>query len=193
LPNLILIRHSVPKIEKDVPAKEWHLSQEGMDRCMYLADTVRRYSPDKLFSSNEVKAKETAQLIASNLNNTYQIIDGLHEQDRGSLKWLDRSKFIEMIHKGFRNPESLIFGNETANQANNRFTHTIKSLMTLHPQCSLAVVTHGTVITLFVAEAVGIEPYSFWNGLGIPSVIVLSFPPFQLVEVVNKIGIDSLQ
>ena len=38
--HLILVKHSLPEIMEDVPAREWILSAEGRARCKRLADRL---------------------------------------------------------------------------------------------------------------------------------------------------------
>jgi broad specificity phosphatase PhoE len=51
------------------------------------------------------------------------------------------------------------------------------------PEGDLVVVSHGTVVALFVAAATGVEPYAFWNRLGLPSFVVLSLPGLEIARV----------
>jgi broad specificity phosphatase PhoE len=50
------------------------------------------------------------------------------------------------------------------------------------------VFTHGTVLSLFVARATGMEPLALWKHLGLPSFVVLRFPQLELVRVVEKLA-----
>ncbi len=50
---------------------------------------------------------------------------------------------------------------------------------------SLAVVAHGTVISLYVARKTGADPYALWKRLNTPSYVVMTLPELQLIEVVE--------
>jgi broad specificity phosphatase PhoE len=56
-----------------------------------------------------------------------------------------------------------------------------------HPQDDLAVVAHGTVITLFVAQTNSIDPFKFWQRLGLPSYVVLLLPDLSIIRVTEQI------
>ena len=84
-------------------------------------------------------------------------------------------------------PQSLVFGGETANQAHQRFSRAIASAIETHHGQNVAVVSHGTVMTLFVARAAGLEPFHFWKRLDMPAFAVLSIPGFGLVTVVETV------
>ena len=52
---------------------------------------------------------------------------------------------------------------------------------------NLAVVTHGTVLSLYVTRMAGLEPVAFWKSLGLPSFVALSLPGFELLRVVEHV------
>jgi hypothetical protein len=52
---------------------------------------------------------------------------------------------------------------------------------------TVLVVSHGTVISLFVSRATGIDGFSLWRRLGLPSFVVLSLPGLRLKEVVEQV------
>jgi 2,3-bisphosphoglycerate-dependent phosphoglycerate mutase len=68
---LLLVRHSVPAPDPSVPSEEWRLSEEGRGRCAELARHIAVYEPQRLLSSPEPKALETAELIAAILGPTW--------------------------------------------------------------------------------------------------------------------------
>ena len=59
--------------------------------------------------------------------------------------------------------------------------------MLQHAGESVVTVTHGTVISLFVAERAGVDPYNLWRQLDLPSYVVLSVPELKLIEVVGSV------
>lgn len=185
MPNLILIRHSTPQIDPDRPTKTWRLSDEGRARCQLLAARLMTYMPLQFVASVEPKALETAQIVAGQLNQPLQSAEGLHEHERSSVGYLDRSAFEESVAAFFQKPNQLVFGDETADQCHARFVQAIAHLLTAYPDQNLAIVTHGTVLTLFVSRAVGIAPFPFWKALSLPMLVVLSLPDLHLSETVS--------
>ena len=186
--NLVLVKHSLPDIIPTVPAHQWHLSEIGRLRCKTLAEQVARHSPHCIVSSSEPKAIETAQIMASHLNRTCQVIAGLHEHDRSNVEWGGKEQFEAQVAQFFRYPQRLVMGKETAAQAHERFAQAVSSVIRAHPSRNIAIVAHGTVITLLVAQAVGLEPFGFWQRLGLASFVVLSLPKMEWVTVVENIG-----
>ena len=72
---LILVKHSLPEIIKNMPAREWKLSVEGQIRAQRLAERLNQYQPEVIVSSIEPKAQETAEIIARQHNLEFYIVD----------------------------------------------------------------------------------------------------------------------
>ncbi len=185
--HLILVKHSLPEIVAATPAKEWSLSREGQERCKALAEKVMLYSPNIVIASLEPKAIETAQLVARQIDKPFHTFEGLHEHDRTEVGFLDREQFESQVHDLFEHPDQLVFGRETACQACERFSNALMSVEAGYADKNIAVVSHGTVITLFVEKVTGMEPLSFWKKLGLPSFVVFSLPDHKLLTIVESL------
>jgi broad specificity phosphatase PhoE len=110
-------------------------------------------------------------------------MEGLHEHDRSNAPYLSSREFDTTVARFFAEPTKLVFGKETADTARMRFSDAISHVLRQHPAGNLAVVAHGTVITLFVARTNDIDEFRFWKGLGLPALVVLSLPDFRLIAV----------
>ena len=173
--NLILVRHSEPEIEPDKPASTWRLSERGRTKARQLAEELRGFSPASIWSSKEPKAIESSEILADALNVPVQIVDGLEEHHRSNVPYFPtQDEFEEAIEQFFRNQEELVLGDETAQQALQRFTAAIDRIIATDAAETTIVVTHGTVITLYMASVSGVESMSFWRNLETPSFVVLT-------------------
>jgi broad specificity phosphatase PhoE len=185
--TLILTRHSLPEIVPGVPASHWRLSDEGRCRCEALADRLTSYQPAVIVASVEPKAVETGQLLAAHLEAPMDTAEGLHEHDRSNVGFLSTEAFQAAVATFFVQPEDLVLGRETAAQARRRFMKAIHGLLEHYPGGNVLIVAHGTVISLFVAACAGVEPFPFWQRLGLPSYVALSVPDYTLLETVENI------
>ena len=183
--HLILVKHSLPKIVENTPAREWRLSEEGQIRAHQLAERLSCYQPEMIVSSIEPKAQETAEIIAEKYNLTIQIVEDLHEHDRSKTPYLSKAEFQASVRKFFENPDTLVFGNETANQCHVRFHRAVYSVLNYHANKTIVIVAHGTAISLFVSRLTGIPDLSLWNELGLPSFLVLDMQSNSLIEREN--------
>jgi broad specificity phosphatase PhoE len=184
--NLILVRHSMPEIDTGVPANQWRLSDEGRRRCDELAKRLEAYEPQIIVTSLEPKAMETGQIVANALGLPVEAAPNLHEHERPRVEpFGTREQFQARVGCLFEHPGELIFGNETADEAHGRFADAIANILEAHPSGNLAVVTHGTVLTLFVARVAGLDPVPFWKQLGLPAFVALSLPGMTVEAVEN--------
>lgn len=184
---LILVRHSAPEIVPQVPAWDWHLSAAGRARCVPLAAGLAPYQPRVIITSVEPKAVETGQIVAERLGVPQAAMDGLHEHDRRHVGLLDRATFQERMAAFFAQPDTLVFGQETATQACARFTRALDAGPAAGLEAPVAVVAHGTVMALYLAQVAGIDPYPFWQRLGLPAFVVLAWPTFAVLTVQNHV------
>jgi broad specificity phosphatase PhoE len=186
--KLVLVRHSLPEFVVGLPASEWQLSDEGRRRCQRLAYRLAAYDLAAVITSTEPKAVETGKIVADSLGLPLETAPGLHEHERGVVTSTgDQGAFQAQVRRLFERPDELIFGAETADQAHARFTSAVAAAIERHPHGNLAIVAHGTVMTLFIARAVGLDPVPFWNGLGLPAFAALSLPGLHLLEVIENV------
>jgi broad specificity phosphatase PhoE len=181
LNTLILIRHSQSQQEPERPASQWPLTEEGRRRCIALAERLATYSPDLIVTSRERKASETGALVAAHLGRPVETADGLHEHQREQVGWLSNQAFEQAVVAFFTRPDELVFGEETASQAGARFDAAVRAVLAAHPGQNIAIVAHGTVITLFLAQHAGVAPLPFWSSLGMPAIVALALPELKLL------------
>jgi len=189
MPKLILIKHASPQVVPGVSPEKWHLSDRGRESCAALAEKLRSHQPGLIVSSTEPKAVETARLVAGELKISNQSAADLHEHDRSNVPHLRSGEFISMMELFFRRPDELVLGKETAQQAEQRFTDAIEKILKTHATVdSVAVVSHGTVIALFLARHLAQPPFQIWREMGLPSFVVLELPTYRVVETINNIN-----
>ena len=189
--KLLLVKHAVPDIIPTLPAHTWHLSAAGQHRCLPLARLLAPYCPATIVSSREPKAAETAAHVAAHLHTAWRLGEGLHEHERAHVGYLPRAHFDYAVAAFFAHPDELCLGQETAHQARVRFQAAIDKILGDTPAGNVIVITHGTVITLFVAHHTRLPAFPLWQRLGLPSFVVLTLPEFGLVEIVEDIGSSS--
>jgi broad specificity phosphatase PhoE len=185
--SLILVKHSLPKIEPQINAHDWRLSAEGRARCIPLAEKLATCNPDLIVSSPEPKAWETAQIVANQLNLPIETEADLHEHARRTVQFSSQDGFEAAIARFFQQPEEMVYGEETAEQAYHRFAGAIERVRYHHPHLNPIIVAHGTVISLFVARKCEIDAFSIWQQLGLPSYITLSLPEMRLLSLISQV------
>lgn len=187
--DLIFIRHANPAIDREKPAHTWPLSDEGRARSRLMVEGLREFAPQVVVASEEMKATETGQIAAELLGIPFETAPGLHEHVRPKANWVGREEFEAQVTALFKRPDELVLGAETANEAHDRFAVAIHAALERHPQKTVAIATHGTVMTLFISRVAGIEPVEFWKAIGMPAFTVLSLPDYEIKAIVNELPV----
>jgi broad specificity phosphatase PhoE len=183
--TIILVKHSMPEIKEDLPAREWALSEEGIVRARLLAERLSRYQPQILVSSPEPKALETAGWTARRHQLSLNIFHDLHEHDRSGVPYLSKHDFDKAVREFFTFPDRLVFGTETADQAHDRFSSTVHSILKIYKDMRILIVSHGTVISLFTSRLTGRSDYSLWKEWGLPGFVVMDMQLGKVITLEN--------
>jgi broad specificity phosphatase PhoE len=185
--KLILVKHAAPQVVPDLPPVQWHLSEEGRARCDTLAQAIHPFAPAVVVSSEELKAKETAEIVGTRLGVPHHSAPDLHEHDRSNVPHMASREFISMVELFFRRPGELVLGNETAVAALSRFRSAVDEVLLEHPGGNVAVVSHGTVIALLLESLGGRRGFDVWRAMKLPSFAVLNTPDLIVERVVEAV------
>ena len=185
--KLIIIRHSLSKLDPDLPPHQWGLTEEGRVRCVPLAELVAVHNPGVVITSDEPKAVETGEILARELGVSRCTAANIHEHRRESGVILSQKEFLDKIAALFENPERCVFGLESAQQALNRFSDAVDSIMAGYPDLNVTIVTHGTVMSLYYGALTGNDAYQFWRRLGLPAFYTVSWPDPVVLSLVMQI------
>ncbi len=158
----------------------WRLSERGRRGSVLLGERLARYGPRAIVSSDEPKAVETAEIAAEHLGIGCSEHPGLHEHDRTGALFLADEEFRRTARHFFDRPGELVWGNETAEQALERFDGAVRAVLDARDENVVVVVAHGTVISLFTARYNDLEPYELWRRLGLPSLCIFTVPGFGM-------------
>lgn len=180
--KLLLIRHSQSAVTPDLAPSRWPLSEEGRRLCRPFAPVIAGWKPTIIITSEEEKALETGLLIGQALRLPVESRPGLHEHVRPAFQQPDSPEvFRNKVARLFDHPEDLVFGEETASQALARFESAVMDVL---GSCAgtVGIVTHGTVMALFVGKHNSVDVTSFWRSLAMPHLIVLEAGSFRWVN-----------
>ena len=74
----------------------------------------------------------------------------------------------------FTRPTERAFGQESATEARLRFAAAVEQLLSQETGRRPALVAHGTVIALYAAPLLGLDPFALWHKMSHPSFLVLA-------------------
>jgi broad specificity phosphatase PhoE len=189
---IVLVRHGRPNVDENIHPVQWSLSESGREAAKALGEKLkdRGFTFERIISSPEAKAVQTAEAIASSLDRTVSgvvvVVDaGLSEHARNHSNFLPREDFEASIARLFSaDPSELVFGKETANAAVERFMAAIQRQMESSVMDVIAV-THGTILSLYLGRTLGIDSLPFWRNLKMPTAIVICGDQLEVIEAVG--------
>ncbi len=110
------------------------------------------------------------------------IDERLQEHRRASGKPIPRPEFEAGIENLFTaDQDTLVFGEETAAAAILRFEAAIEESVKSRTNGYTIYVTHGTILSLFIAKRFQTDGLAFWRALRTPQAIVLGSDKLQLI------------
>ena len=142
------LTHPQVEIVPDIPVPQWGLSKIGTRRIQNLSASSALANTKRVVSSGETKAIEVAEILAYSLGVTFEIHEGMHENDRSSTGFLESTAFEKMAGRFFTNPEMSVEGWEPASAAQTRIVSEAEVLLASHAEGDLLIVGHGAVGTL---------------------------------------------
>lgn len=178
--HIVLVRHSNPAMNPLVPPPQWRLSQHGKERAQQLTVQLEHLMPFRVVSSHAPKSMSTGSQIAFMVDVSLHSHDGLEEQERPAMPWFDREADRRAsILTMFEHADTPYYGGESANQAEQRFAAAIHHVLQTYSG-NLVIVTHGTVMALFLARYNDVSAAELWQTWQLPHAVVCTMPDFQI-------------
>jgi len=172
--TLILVRHAHVAVDPTIPSREWRLSAEGRAATAVLATDPALAGVAVVASSPERKAMSTAEMLAA--GRPIVPVPDLRELDRRSLGWVgDGADYEAMVDEIFRRPDESVRGCEPATAAQMRVIKAIDDLVAAHHGEKVVVVSHGLVLSLYVAHLNGADqlPIDIWRHIAFPDLALV--------------------
>jgi broad specificity phosphatase PhoE len=165
VPRLVLVKHAMPVLDPSRPAREWLLGEDGEAQARELADRLRAFAPLRLITSPEPKAVRTCEIVAGALGVPMREVDALREIDRRRLPLMSSEEHQRNNAGIFAHRDRPVLGTESARDALARFRRGVLAEVDALEAGNLVVVSHGTVISLLVAEYHDVDAFTIWKSL----------------------------
>lgn len=147
--TLIFIRHGETAINTRGKLHrlndEEPLSTIGQKQIETTAKALTQYHVDKVYSSKEKRALQSAILIATKLNLTFEEIENLHERDWGEFsgkEWREVEKILSPLTLNerytFKPPNG-----ESWQEAEERLITSLHTIIENNENKTVVIVTHG--------------------------------------------------
>jgi broad specificity phosphatase PhoE len=155
MPLVHVVTHPEVDIDPELPVADWTLSAAGLARLPVVIPVLSRAT--SVWSSNELKALQAAQLIAGALKLSPSIHPGLAEIDRSATGYLPEPEFWATYQQFLELPDVSARGWETAHDAQRRMMRAVDAVLadSRVGDGELVLVTHGGVAALLMAQLTG--------------------------------------
>ena len=131
--------------------------------------------------SPEPKARATA--LACHGDSPLIEVPGLAELDRTAAGYRSPVAYVDLVPQIFGEPHQSVQGCEPATSAQLRFVHAVSQVRQQFPRDMLAVVSHGIVLTLYIAHIrhQTIADVADWRRMGQPDIAIVDPDRAQVV------------
>lgn len=149
------LSHPQVVIDPAVPVPLWGLSELGRGRVLAVRNRPWLAGIAWIVSSGEIKAVETARLIAEATGALIEIREDMHENDRSSTGFLPAEEFEAVADALFARPDESARGWETARAAQDRVVAAVRDVIGDRTAEPILFVGHGGVGTLLACAIRG--------------------------------------
>lgn len=155
--RLIFLTHPEVVIDPNMPVPAWPLSAVGRWRAARFATWCEALDLAAVYSSDEQKAVDGGQIIASHRGVPHWTDAALGENDRSSTGYVAPPRFWEIVESFFARPDESVLGWETARAAQARILGAVqRANAEAEPRKDLVIVSHGGVGRLLAAALSGV-------------------------------------
>ncbi len=161
MPRVVYISHPQVAVDPDLAVDRWSLSDVGLARARAASDQPWMRPVRRIVSSSEIKAVETAAVLAEGLGLEVEVRDGLGEMNRSSTGFVPPAEFEALADAFFADPAQSVRGWERAVDAQRRVVAGLADLLTCDED--VAIVGHGGVGTLWWCHLAGVPIGREWD------------------------------
>jgi len=164
--TVIMIRHGetdwnqlrLMQGQTDIP-----LNDKGIAQAQAAALALADYAPSHIYSSDLSRAAQTARIAATLLGLGVDLDARLRERHFGIIQGLTMDQFQELhphVHAQFvkREPNFVIPGGESASEFHRRAILCVQEIASRHSNGTVAVISHGGVLSALLRQTFGISP-----------------------------------
>ncbi|MCC8907220.1 histidine phosphatase family protein [Curtobacterium sp. GD1] len=171
MPSFFLT-HAEVVVDPARPIESWGLSPDGRARAAGAAAVAWHPGVQRIVSSTEQKAVDTAAILAEAVGLVPSTDPALGEIDRSTTGYLPPVEFDGVVDAFFATPEDSVRGWERAVDARDRIVRAVRALTDAG---DVTIVSHGAVGALLLADLRGVPVTRALDQPGMGS--VFSFDP----------------
>jgi 2,3-bisphosphoglycerate-dependent phosphoglycerate mutase len=169
--TLIIVRHVQSAPAAHLAEREFPLSELGRRQAIALAPVLAELGVDALASSPYIRAIQTLQPYAGQAGLDIAVDEDLRERSLGA--WLAKLEEVEeAIRRMHADLNFHLEGGETGHACNARFDAALGRVIAANPGRTIAVGSHGGVISHLLSRHAGDLPDGFWRRIKNPHLFI---------------------
>jgi probable phosphoglycerate mutase len=170
--KIILVRHGESEANRDQcfsVSEDVPLTDSGRRQAHELAERIARlFAPSRLFSSEFLRARQTAAIVGRTLGLDVEVLPGIHERDFGCLKGFPYERLRELIAlDALYDPDKEWLwapeDGESRDDVRRRVIPVFDAVRQRYPDEDALIVCHGVVMVAVQAHLSGT-----WKGVRVP-------------------------
>ena len=197
--TIFLIRHGEVKWNREnsyIGSTDLPLNANGTSQAGLVAEYLERRNVSAVYSSDLIRAHETAEIIAARLGLPVHAIPDLREVDYGEWEGLTESEVRERYPRIFRawrrDPSGVrIPGGETFAELRDRAFPAFCRIAQAHPDENIAVVAHKSTNRVILCSILGVDINNYrrvGQGNSALNVIETRKDGRMVVQTINESG-----
>ena len=163
--EIILIRHGETEWNSQKRMQghsNSNLSEVGRGQIQALGELMKNVSFDHIYSSDSLRARQTAEAITQYSGHTLQFDQRIREKNLGVFEGLTSTEAKERhpeVYRLFKTAGAnyVIDEGESTQQLLERALEFIEEIRLRHPQKRVVMVTHGGVVRVLMKHALGLS------------------------------------
>ena len=196
--ELIIVRHGETdwnKLERCQGISDIPLNSRGKHQAKQLANSLKSENISAIFSSDLVRAKETAETIAGFHSAPFYIDSDLREMDQGEFEGLEfsyiRENYSGILKQWTKDPENLrIPGGETLLEVQGRAWRSYLNIYEKYHRERVLIVSHNLTIITLLCKFSG-KPLTSFREFSVKetskSVIICDKSNYE-INILNDVG-----
>jgi broad specificity phosphatase PhoE len=145
------LRHAETIKDPNKPAPEWDLTPDALEKINQYISEGKFDKITKIYSSTEPKAVATGKPISTFLDLPILEMEEFVELKREK-KFLTDEEFLDQKKRELTNLDHVENGVESGNTGIERFESGIQKLEDMYTGENILIITHGTIMTLYLAK-----------------------------------------
>jgi 2,3-bisphosphoglycerate-dependent phosphoglycerate mutase len=169
--TLVLVRHAQSAPKRELPERDWPLSELGRRQAAELAPALAELGVDALASSPFIRAVDTLRPYAEAAGLPIAVDEDLRETWLGAGWITDPAEVEAAAQRMLIDPDYCLEGGEPGRACLSRFEPALMRLVEANPGRTIAVGSHGGVLRQLLGYRHGLSG-DFWRRIHNPHIFV---------------------